>query len=68
MRGSITKGYLSQIVNYHRDISYDFALKIEAYLGVEAKYLLKIQTSWKLKRAKKEKAKELQKITKYQAA
>jgi len=63
---NVSKALLSSIVNYKRDVSVELALKLEAYLGVDANFLMKVQTSWKLRQAKKtlsEKILEIKPVT-----
>ena len=46
---------LNEILNGKRSVSTDFALLIEAALGLNADLLVKIQTSYNLQMAKKDK-------------
>lgn len=59
---SVSKAYINQLINYKKDLSHELALRLEVYLGIEASYLLKIQTQWKLRQHKKALASELKAI------
>lgn len=52
----INKQLLNAIVNYRREVSTEMAMRVERYLGINAEWLLSMQTVYKLKKAKAEKA------------
>lgn len=56
----VDKQLLNAVVNARRDLSAEMAMRVECYLGIDAEFLLKIQTCYKLKRARQLKGEQVQ--------
>jgi len=61
----VSATYLGKVQKGSKPISTELALKLEAFLGIRAEYFLSLQSSWKLKEVKREKASEIAAITLY---
>lgn len=63
----ISASYLSEILNYKKNISLEVALKVEATLGIRAGLLLDVQQDYELQKARDEMAESLGNLKKLSA-
>ncbi len=65
----VTFARVNEIINGKRGISPETALRLERFLGVEAQFWMNLQQTWDLCEAiHSKKAKEIQKIRRFEAA
>lgn len=68
-RIGVTFARVNELINRKRGITPDTALRLERFLGVEAQFWMNLQQSWDLySTLHSPKAKEIQRIRKYEPA
>lgn len=58
----VSQAFIGQVCQGKKTISAELALKLEAFLGIRAELFLKIQNTWKLKEAQREKKVQINKV------